>query len=74
MYFSHLIVSDSLTPWTVVRQPPLPMGYPGRNTGEGSLPFSRDLPNPGIEPRSPALQADSLLSEPQVKPRKLVIK
>ena len=27
-------------------------------------PFSRDLPDPGIEPRSPALQADSLLSEP----------
>ena len=25
---------------------------------------SRDLPNPGIEPRSPALEADSLLSEP----------
>ena len=27
-----------------------------------------DLLNPGIEPRSPALQADSLLSEPQGKP------
>ena len=27
-----------------------------------------DLPNPGIEPRSPALQADSLLSEPPEKP------
>ena len=27
----------------------------------------RDLPNPGIEPRSPALQADSLLSEPPGK-------
>ena len=27
-------------------------------------PFSRDLPDPGIKPRSPALQADSLLSEP----------
>ena len=29
---------------------------------------SRDLPNPGIEPRSPALQADSSLSEPPGKP------
>ena len=29
--------------------------------------FSRDLPNPGIEPRSPALRADSLLSEPPGK-------
>ena len=29
-----------------------------------AVPFSRDRPNPGIEPRSPALQADSLLVEP----------
>ena len=28
------------------------------------FPFPRDLPEPGMEPRSPALQADSLLSEP----------
>ena len=28
-----------------------------------AIPFSRDLPNPGIEPRSSALQADSLPSE-----------
>ena len=35
------------------------------------LPFPSpgDLPNPGIEPRSPALQADSLRSEPQGKPK-----
>ena len=32
------------------------------------FPSPRDLPNPGIEPRSPALQADSLPSEPQGKP------
>ena len=35
-----------------------------------AFPFSRDLPNPGIEPRSPALQADSLPAEPQEKPYK----
>ena len=29
-----------------------------------AIPFSRDLPDPGIEPGSPALQADSLPSEP----------
>ena len=29
-----------------------------------AIPFSRDLPDPGIKPRSPSLQADSLLSEP----------
>ena len=33
-----------------------------------AISFSRDLPNPGIEPRSPALQADSLPSEPPGKP------
>ena len=32
------------------------------------FPSPRDLPNPGIEPRSPALQVDSLPSEPQGKP------
>ena len=30
-----------------------------------AFPFSKDLPNPGIEPRSPTLQADSLPAEPQ---------
>ena len=33
-----------------------------------TFPFSRDLPNPGIEPRSPTLQADSLPAESQGKP------
>ena len=33
-----------------------------------AVPFSRDLPNRGIEPRFPELQADSLLAEPQGKP------
>ena len=41
---------------------------PGKNTGVGchALPPG-DLPIPGTEPRSPALQADSLLSEPPGK-------
>ena len=34
------------------------------------FPSPEDLPNPGIKPRSPALQADSLPSEPQGKPKK----
>ena len=34
-----------------------------------AFPFSRDLPNPGIKPRSPALQADSLPAESQGKPK-----
>ena len=33
-----------------------------------AIPFSRDLPNPGIKPESPALQVASLLSEPPEKP------
>ena len=39
------------------------------------LPFPSpgDLPNPGIEPRSPSLQADTLLSEPPGKPSKFHI-
>ena len=32
------------------------------------VPFSRDLPNPGVEPRSPTLQADFLLPESPGKP------
>ena len=34
----------------------------------GCISFSRDLPDPGIEPESPALQADALLSELPGKP------
>ena len=63
---SHSVVSDSLTPWTVAHQAPLSMGFSGKNTGVGGVPFPspEDLPDPGIEPGSPALQTDSLLSEP----------
>ena len=35
--------------------------------------FSRNVPNPGIEPRSLAFQADSLLAESQVKPKSVLI-
>ena len=43
---------------------------PAKNTGVGlSCPPLGDLPNPGIEPRSPALQADSLPSEAAGKPK-----
>ena len=34
-----------------------------------AVPFSRGLPNPGIEPRSPSLQADFLPAEPPGKPK-----
>ena len=43
---------------------------PGQNTGAGNHSFLQgDLPNPGIEPRSPTLQADSLPFEPPGKPK-----
>ena len=52
------------TPWTVAHQAPLSMGYSRQEYWSG-LPFPSpgDLPNPGIEPKSPALQADSLPTE-----------
>ena len=69
--FSHSVMLDSATPWTVARQVPLVRGdSPGKNTGVGChVLLLRDLPNPGIEPRSPALQADSLPAELQGKPK-----
>ena len=58
-------MSVSATPWTVTRQGPLSMGFSRQEYWSG-LPFASpaDLSYPGIEPRSPTLQADSLLSEP----------
>ena len=53
------------TPWTVAHQAPPPMGFSRQEYWSG-LPFPSpgDLPDPGIESRSPALQADALTSEP----------
>ena len=52
-----------VTPWAAACQAPLSMGILQARMEWVPMPSSRDLPNPGIEPRSPALQADSLLSE-----------
>ena len=62
---SHSFVSDSAALWTVAHQPILSMEFSRQEYWSG-LPFpsSGDLPNWGIEPRCPALQADSLPSEP----------
>ena len=49
---SRSVVSESLLPHGLYR----PQNSPGQNTGVGSLSLLQgDLPNPGIEPRSPAL-------------------
>ena len=57
------------TPWTVAYQAPQSMEFSVQEYWSG-LPFPSpgDLPNTGIEPGSPALQADALLSEPPGKP------
>src|SRR5574339_618164 len=58
------------TSWTVAHQAPLSMGFSRQEYWSG-LPFPSlgDLPDPGIEPRSPALQVDALPSEPPGNPR-----
>ena len=57
------------TPWAVAYQATPSMGF-SRQEYWSWLPFPSpgDLPNPGIEPRSPALEADALTSEPPGKP------
>ena len=67
---SHSVVSNSLgSPWTVACQAPLSIGFPRQEYWSGlPVPSPGDIPDPGIEPGSPALQADSLLSEPPRKP------
>ena len=67
---SRSVVSNSFaTPWTVACQSPLSVEF-SRQEYRSGLPFSssEDLPDPGMEPRSPASKADSLLSEPPGKP------
>ena len=63
-----------MIPWTVACQAPLSMGFSRQEYWRGEpFPFPGDLPNPGIKPGSPALQADSLPSEPPRKPWLLLI-
>ena len=60
-----------MAPWTIARQAPLSMEFSRQEYWSGK-PFLSpgDLPDPGIKPGSPALQADSLQSEPPGKPKK----
>ena len=58
-----------MTPWTTAHQAPLSMEFSRQVYWSGLLfPSPRDLPNPGIKPGSPELQAESLPTEPQAKP------
>ena len=55
----------SATPWPVAFPSPLSMEFSRQEYWSGlPIPSPGDLPNPGIEPKSPTLQADSLPSEP----------
>ena len=60
-WFSHQVLLTLATPLTIACQAPLSMGFSRQEYWSG-LPFPSpgDLPDPGIEPRSPAMQADSL--------------
>ena len=52
--FNCSVVSESLTPWTAAHQAPLSMGFSRQEHWSGwPCPPPGDLPNPGIEPRSP---------------------
>ena len=66
---SRSVVSNSCDPidletlWSVACQATLPMGFSRQYWSGLPFPSPRDLPDPAIEPRSPSLQADSLLTE-----------
>ena len=66
---SYMAGGDFAAPWTVAHQASLSMGFSRLEYWSG-LPFPSpgDLPDPGMEPGSPALQAESLLTEPTGKP------
>ena len=63
---SRSVMSHSLQPHGLYS----PWNPPDQSTGVGKpFPSPGTLPNPGIEPRSPALQADSVPAEPHRKPK-----
>ena len=69
MYVHCSVMSDSLIPWTIAHQTPQSMEFSRKEYwGILPVPSQGDLPDPELKPRSPALQADSSLSEPPGKP------
>ena len=67
------VLSDSVTPWTIACQAPLSMEFSRQEYWSGLLFPSpgEDLPDSGIKPGSPALQADFLPSEPLGKSQRV---
>ena len=70
-HFSHTQLFETL--WTIACYDPQSMGFSRQEYWSG-LPCSspRNLPDPGIKPVSPALQMDSLPTEPPGKPVKII--
>ena len=69
---SRSVMSDSLQPRTLAHQVPLSMGSLQARLPEWvAMPSPGGRPNPGIKPRSPTLQVDSLPSEPPGKPNEI---
>ena len=61
------------TLWTVAHQAPLSMGFSRQEYWRGlPCPPPGDLPNPGIEPKSPALAGGFFTTEPPEKPFHLI--
>ena len=54
-----------VTPWTVARQAPLSLGFSRQEYWSGlPFPLQGDLPDPGIEPTSPASEGGFFITEP----------
>ena len=69
MCAQSVVMSNSVTQWTVALQAPLSMGFSRQEYWSGfPCPPPGDLPNPGIKLESSALQVDSLPTEPPGKP------
>ena len=67
--FSRSQSCQTLCPWTVAHQATLSLKFYWQENWRGlPFPFPGYLPDPGIDPGSPALQADSLPSQPPGKP------
>ena len=61
----------TLMPWTVAYQAPLSMGFSRQEYWSGlPCPPPGDLPDPGVEPESPALAGRVFTTEPQMRGRK----
>ena len=68
--FIHSVMSNSANPWVIAWQTPLSMRFSRQEYWSGlPCPLPGDLPILGIKPRSPALQVNSLPSEPPEKPK-----